>query len=106
MEMTELRSKEEVKQEIEATRRESKRALREAKSAWITENPAVVAWRKTKARAYDTKVAVTDKAHATDSAVRSNIYKLLGAAALVGAAVGFFAKRKRARNRFVMDRCC
>lgn len=105
MEMTELRSKEEVKQEIEATRRDTKRALREAKTAWVTENPAVLAWQRTRARAQQAKMTVAMKARSTDCQLRSKIYGWLGIAAAAGMLIGFFAKRKRTRTT-IEDRCC
>ncbi|MBA4146895.1 MAG: hypothetical protein H0X66_02185 [Verrucomicrobia bacterium] len=98
MELTELRSKEEVKHDIESTRRAASRSLREAKAAWVTENPAVVAWKRTKFRAKEAKIAVADKAHTTNCAVRSNIYRLLGVAAVAGVAVGFLSRRKKVRK--------
>ncbi|MFN7138898.1 MAG: hypothetical protein ACK4UN_06145 [Limisphaerales bacterium] len=95
MELTELRSKEEVKQDIEATRKETKQALRDTKVAWVTQNPAILAWQRTKAGAQQTKYAVSYKMHTTDCAIRDNIYKLMALAGITGAVVGVLALRKR-----------
>ncbi len=105
MELTELRSKEEVKQDIEATRRSTEQALHDAKTALVTENPAVLAWKRTKLRAQETKFALSEKARSTDCKVRTNIYSLLGGAALLGIAAGFLLHRKRQAKARLEDYC-
>lgn len=106
METIALRSKEDVKREIEASRKETRRALRDARAVWAHENPAVRAWRKTRSKAHDTRIALKDKVSTADSAVRSHIYQWIGGAALVGAVVGFLMQRKRIRSQGRAGRCC
>ena len=46
-----------------------------AKEAWVTENPAVLAWKATKNSAIDAKDKLVAKATAADETVCENIYR-------------------------------
>jgi len=101
METVELRSKEEITRDIEATRRQVKDAFKSTKYAVTEANPAVRAWKVTKRSALSAKDKTVAKACDADAAIRGNIYKAIGIAAGAGAVVGLFLswKRKKARNR-------
>jgi len=98
METAELRSKEEIKREIEESRRDVKVALDETRTTWKGRNAAARAWRSTKQAAAKTTRTVTEKAKATDCAIRDNIYSAIGGAVCVGAVAGFII-RKRIKAR-------
>ena len=98
METAELRSKEEIKRDIEESRGEVKSALRQTRSTFKTRNAATRAWKATKRAAEKTKRTVTEKAKTTDYAIRDHIYGAIGAAVAVGAVAGLVA-RKRMKSR-------
>ena len=103
---TELRSKEEITRDIEATRAEVKNVLRQTRRATKGPNAAKRAWAKTKDAAAKTKETIVrtsetavEKTKAADRAIRGNIYSSLGVAAAVGAAAGFVVRKKIRRRR-------
>lgn len=110
----ETRSKEEVIQDIEADRKEARRALRGTKYAWTGGNPAVRAWKATKGAVVDTKDKIVAKtcetktkiavqAEAADMKVRENIYRGIGIAVGVGALVGFIARKRIVARKSCCD---
>lgn len=94
METAELRSKDEIKREIEESRRDVKVALQETRTTWKGRNAAARAWRATKQAAGKTKRTVTTKAKATDCAIRDNIYSAIGAAVGLGAVAGLIVRSR------------
>jgi ElaB/YqjD/DUF883 family membrane-anchored ribosome-binding protein len=100
----ETRSKEEVAREVEQTRAEAKRATKNATEVWSGRNSVASAWRTTKDKYYDVHDKVADTAHATDEAIRDNLYAALGIALGIGAIVGYFATNKPARSK--KQKCC
>ena len=98
METLEVRSKEEVVRDIEASRKGTKVALKETKVAWVDENPALLAWKRATLRAKYTKDRAVDKAKLADCKVRNRIYMWLGIAAVAGTVIGFWKGSSRKRN--------
>ncbi len=94
-ETAELRSKDEIKADIERNRTEVTSAVRRTKTAAVERNPAVLAWRATKRKYFATKAKSVSKARQTDVTIRSNIYRSIGFVLLAGMVVGLFARRKR-----------
>ncbi len=99
MDTPDLRSKEEIARDIEATRRDVSNALDHTKDAFIGKNPGVLAWKATKARYEECKEVVAEKTQKTDAVIRDNIYRSMGMALLGGAVVGFLATPKPKTKR-------
>jgi len=92
---TELRSKEEITADIEQNRRQVRSAFYQTKTAVVDRNPAVLAWRATKQKCFETKQKTVAKARRTDITIRTNIYRTIAFAALAGMIVGLLVPRKR-----------
>jgi ElaB/YqjD/DUF883 family membrane-anchored ribosome-binding protein len=118
METTELRSKEEVIRDIEATRIDVKETLRATRNPFGEQNAVRRFWKATKNTAAQattstrraavktrdavirTKDKVVTAAHVTDETIRGNVYTSVGVALCVGTAVGFLVSRRlRAAGR-------
>jgi ElaB/YqjD/DUF883 family membrane-anchored ribosome-binding protein len=93
------KSKEEIARDVDQTRSEAKRALRNVGEVWTGKNAVASAWRSTKGSYFRAQDKVVDVAQATDDRIRSNIYASLGIALGVGAIIGFFITDKRSRKR-------
>jgi len=93
------KSKEEISRDVEKTRSEAKRALRNVGEVWSGKNAVASAWRSTKGTYFRAQDKVVDAAQATDDRIRSNIYASVGIALGVGAIIGFFATNKPARKK-------
>lgn len=94
------KSKEEIAQDVEETRVEAKRALRNVGDVWKGKNAIASAWRSTKGGYFRAQEMVVDAVETTDDKLRSNIYKSLGITIGIGAILGFFlTNRPRLRKR-------
>lgn len=92
---TELRSKEEIAEDIERNRYQVRSAFKRTKTAVVERNPAVLAWQATKQKCFTAKQKSVVKARRADISIRSNIYRTIAFAAIAGIVVGLFAPRKR-----------
>jgi len=99
MEIEGLRSKRQILNDIEQTRKEARQTLKGTKKAWSGGNAVARAWRATKEKTADTKEKVASKAHAADDAICNNIYRSLGIALCVGAVAGFLIRMRRSRKQ-------
>lgn len=91
---------EEVARDVEQTRSEAKRALRNAGEVWSGRNAIASAWRSTKRSYFRAHDKVADAASATDNTVREKIYASVGIAVGVGAAIGYLlTSRPRSRRK-------
>ncbi|MDB6026105.1 MAG: hypothetical protein JWM68_2328 [Verrucomicrobiales bacterium] len=95
METADLRSKEEIKADIEQNRHQVRSQYRRTKTAVVEQNPAVLAWQATKRKFSRAKAKSVLRAREADISVRSNVYRTLAFAAIAGVLVGLFAPRKR-----------
>ena len=93
------RSKEEVARDVEQTRAEAKRAVRNAGEVWSGQNAVASAWRSTKGTYFRAHDKVLDGAYAVDDTVHENIYAAIGIALGLGALVGYFATSKPLRRK-------
>jgi ElaB/YqjD/DUF883 family membrane-anchored ribosome-binding protein len=91
----ELRSKDEIKADIERNRYQVRSAFGRTKTAVVERNPAVLAWQATRRKFFEAKIKSASKARQADVAVRSNIYRTIAFAAIAGIVAGLFVPRKR-----------
>jgi ElaB/YqjD/DUF883 family membrane-anchored ribosome-binding protein len=97
----ELRSKEEIAEDIERNRHQARSAYVRTKTAVVERNPAVLAWRATKQKCFEAKQRSVVQARRTDLKVRTNLYRTIAFAAIAGIVVGLFAPRK---NKVILIR--
>jgi ElaB/YqjD/DUF883 family membrane-anchored ribosome-binding protein len=93
------KSKEEVARDVEQTRSEAKRALRNVGEVWSGKNAVASAWRSTKGTYFRAQDKVLDAAETTDDTIRSHVYASIGIALGVGAIVGFFVTNKPSKKK-------
>jgi ElaB/YqjD/DUF883 family membrane-anchored ribosome-binding protein len=102
MDTTDLRSKDEVTQDIEQTRRQMQESLRRSKDYVTRGNPVSRAVHKTAGAcktARDKVVraaqAVSDTARKSNATIHRTPYRFVGIALLIGTAVGWLLRRPR-----------
>ncbi len=95
----ETKSKHEVARDVEVTRAEAQRALRNASEVWSGKNVVASAWRSTKGKYRRTQDRIADSAHASDEALRTHIYSSIGVAVGIGALMGFLFAGKSSRKK-------
>jgi ElaB/YqjD/DUF883 family membrane-anchored ribosome-binding protein len=88
------RSRQEVARDVESTRNEARRALRNAGEVWSGRNAIASAWRSTKRKYYTAQDKISESAYVADNTVRENVYPSVGIALGVGAILGYFLTRK------------
>jgi ElaB/YqjD/DUF883 family membrane-anchored ribosome-binding protein len=93
------RSLKEVKQDVENTRADAKRALRNVGEVWSGRNAVASAWRSTKQTYWRTQDKVADTVYGADKSVRENVYMSAGIALGVGAILGYFLTNKSRKKK-------
>lgn len=95
----EYKSKEEIARDVEQTRLQAKRVLKEAGEVWSGKNAVASAWRSTKGGYFRAQDKVAQTAETTDEAIRTNIYTSLGVALGVGMILGLLTRNKSHKAR-------
>lgn len=97
------KTREEAARDVEQTRSEARRALKNAGEVWSGRNAVAAAWRSTKDSYFRTQDRVVDKVATADDVIRTNVYASVGIALGVGAILGFFVTKKPRSRKLNCD---
>jgi ElaB/YqjD/DUF883 family membrane-anchored ribosome-binding protein len=89
---------EEAARDVEQTRTEARRALKNVGEVWSGRNAVASAWRTTKGGYLRTQDKVVNKVAVADDTIRTNVYASVGIALGLGGILGFFLTKKPRRK--------